>query len=336
MNNKCVIVLGMHRSGTSALTGMLSMLGADPGPSLMPSDQGVNPKGFWEHKDIVVVHDRLLDTLGSSWHDECALPDNWWQSPAVALLRNELVDIVRRDFDQSELWILKDPRTCRLLPMWLDILNELGCKPHFVICLRRPFEVVRSLEHRDGFSEDKSCLLWLQHCLDAERWTRGLPRVTVTYEQLLANWRETSRLIADGLSLSLYVSNNDEVAAKIDHFLEPTLRHHFAEQGSLCVGRLADLANEVYKVAADRPDLQVAIDLDAVRREVVEICQLVTPWANALNELTTTANELTEQNVYLNSEVLRLKSSVSWRITKPLRLVWNTWSRLKSIGSERP
>ena len=73
--SRSIIVLGMHRSGTSALTGVLSYLGADPGPSLIPGIEGINPKGFWEHSEIVKVHNNLLTALGSSWDDERALPN---------------------------------------------------------------------------------------------------------------------------------------------------------------------------------------------------------------------------------------------------------------------
>ena len=160
--NKAVIVLGMHRSGTSVLTGVLSMLGIDPGRRLMSAQADVNPRGFWEHSEIVELHDQMLETLGSSWDDVALLPELWWKKPEVVPFKSKLINIIRRDFEKSPLWLLKDPRLCRLLPLWLEILHELGSKPCFIICMRNPFEVGASLSKRDGIIVGEAYLLWLR------------------------------------------------------------------------------------------------------------------------------------------------------------------------------
>lgn len=76
MTNNCLIVLGMHRSGTSAATRACNLLGVDFGTRLMaPSPD--NPLGHWEHDDIVPLHEKLLKVLESSWDDVRKLPKNW-------------------------------------------------------------------------------------------------------------------------------------------------------------------------------------------------------------------------------------------------------------------
>lgn len=327
MGSECIIVLGMHRSGTSALTGMLSMLGPDPGPSLMPAQEEMNPKGFWEHEDIVAIHDRLLEAIGSFWHDERDLPENWWQSPVVIPFRREVMEVLRRDFGQSPLWILKDPRMCRLLPLWLDILHEVGCAPYFVIGLRNPFEVVRSLERRDGFSEAKSSLLWLEHLLEAERWSRGYPRIVVTYDQLLADWQATSRQIAEGLGLSWPVKGED-VAARIQAFLEPSLRHYHAMEQLASPIRLAKLADETYRTAINTPPDQLGNALASIGEEVAQASRLVAPWATQIAAMSRLLWEQQERDTYLHSEIMRIKSTGSWRVTKPLRVIWNFFRKI--------
>ncbi|MHB1620145.1 MAG: methyltransferase domain-containing protein [Sulfuricella sp.] len=322
-----LIVLGMHRSGTSALTGVLSMLGADPGPLLMPGQDGVNPKGFWEHTEIVALHEGLLAALDSSWQDERPLPDNWWQLPLVSPFRAALKEILQRDFSQSPVWILKDPRLCRLLPLWLEILRDLGATPQFVISLRNPFEVARSLDRRDRLPEARSCLLWLEHLLETERWTRGHPRVVVTYDQLLADWGATSRLIAEGLSLP-FQTDDPVAAARIENFLEPSLRHHHAVKGALSDNRLSQLAAEAYQIAVSAPANQLTDTLAPIAKEVGKISRLVDPWATQLHALDRSARALAGQNTCLEqsnadllSEVKRVKSTISWQVTKPLRLL---------------
>ncbi|MBU1692061.1 MAG: sulfotransferase [Gammaproteobacteria bacterium] len=322
MPSQAIFVLGMHRSGTSALTGVLSLLGADPGPSLMPSHESINPKGFWEHEDIVAIHDRLLEALGSFWHDERDLPENWWQFPVVILFRREVIEVLRRDFGQSPLWIVKDPRMCRLLPLWLDILHEVGCAPYFVIGLRSPFEVARSLERRDGFSEAKSCLLWLEYLLEAERWSRAYPRVVVTYDQLLADWQATSRQIAEGLGLS-WQSRVEDVAARINAFLEPTLRHHHALEQPARPILLAKLADEAYRTAINTPPDQLDNALASIGEEVAQASRLIAPWVTQIVAMSKLLREHQERETHLHAEIKRVKSTVSWRITKPLRVIWN-------------
>lgn len=329
MGSKCIIVLGMHRSGTSALTGVLSMLGPDPGPSLMPAQEGMNPKGFWEHEDIVAIHDRLLEAMGSFWHDERDLPENWWQSPVVIPFRHEVIEVLRRDFGQSPLWILKDPRMCRLLPLWLDILHEVGCAPYFVIGLRNPFEVARSLERRDGFSEAKSSLLWLEHLLEAERWSRDCPRVVVTYDQLLADWQATSRQIAEGLGLS-WPAKGEDVAARIHAFLEPSLQHHHAMERPASQIRLAKLADEAYWTAINTSPDQLGNALAGIGEEVGQASRLIAPWAAQIVVMSKLLWEHQERETHLHAEIMRVKSTASWRITKPLRVIWNLLRKIFS------
>ena len=98
-----VVVLGMHRSGTSALTRVLNRLGVDIGNRLLPPFAG-NESGFWEHRDIIETHESLLAELGSSWDDVRPLPEDWWNFAAIAPHRQKLIDIIDRDFRDSPLW----------------------------------------------------------------------------------------------------------------------------------------------------------------------------------------------------------------------------------------
>lgn len=331
-HNTALLVLGMHRSGTSAITGMLSIAGADPGGSLLPAMQGVNPKGFWEHTKIVAIHERLLATLHSSWADERFMPVDWWHLPVIADYRKALAETLRREFSASPLWIVKDPRLCRLLPLWLDILAEIGAEPRFVLCLRHPYEVALSLEQRDGISLDRSCLLWLVHLLDSVRWTRGHPRIVVTYDHLLTDWRTCLRHIADGLSVPL--QTGPAVAEKIDSFLEPALRHHQMKQAT------TQYENRICQLAADAYALMEHNDIDPLLERLTTIAaeterevRKVTPWATELcaltnrnTELLSRVMELSAANTACLEEIARIKNSPSWRLTSPLRIL-TAWGR---------
>ena len=136
-----LVVLGMHRSGTSALTGVFAKLGAYPGPSLVPGIAEVNAKGFWEHSGIVDIHERLLESLHTSWHDVACLPPNWWLTPNAGRFASEIRTLLERDYIGHAFWVVKDPRMCRLLPVWTPILAEKDIEARYLIALRNPLEV---------------------------------------------------------------------------------------------------------------------------------------------------------------------------------------------------
>jgi hypothetical protein len=344
MRNSALLILGMHRSGTSALAGVLSMCGVEPGPRLMPGVADVNPKGFWEHQDIFAIHERLLADLGSSWDDERPLPANWWHSPRVEKFKNELSVILRRDFSGASHWLVKDPRLSRLVPLWLELLNDLEVEPHFVICLRHPQEVAASLERRDGIVAERGCLLWLDHFITSEHDTRGLNRVLVTYDQLLADWRQSVAQISETFDIDLPV---DELKGReIDAFLEPSLRHHqhglVAQSGQT---RYCTLATEAYSLATIHSLEKIHPRFDELRKESVWIAALVAPWIAEIAALKsrkftleTAVLQTQAANADLRAEIHRVKSSFSWQITKPVRLLTNLprhlrgWRRSHSRG----
>lgn len=339
IRHSALLVLGMHRSGTSALAGVLSLAGIDPGPSLMPGVAGVNPKGFWEHQEVVAIHERLLGALHSSWDDERPLPASWWQLPEMATFRDELLLVLRRDFAASPVWLLKDPRLCRLLPLWLEILRLLDIKPNFVICLRHPGEVAMSLERRDGIPVERASLLWLEHLIDSERGTRNLLRTVVTYEQLLDDWRSTLRQIAAHLSIDL--SLDSAGAGRIDAFLEPTLRHHHHEPaGTPGNSHIFALASEAYELATGK-DIDAATSrFDAIREEATILADRVASWSaeicalkNKNAALKLRSMQLEAANTDLQAELVRVKATVSWQVTKPLRFLAFLWRKL--VSSDR-
>src|SRR5262245_28898391 len=158
----CIIVAGTHRSGTSAVTRVVNLLGADITRDLMPALAGNNDRGFWESNAVVDIHDRLLHTLGSSYDDPLPLPDRWFETDAALEARRELADEIKKDFSDSRLFVVKDPRITRLLPLWLSLLDELGIEPVVAILVRNPLEVAASLSKREGFSPAQSFLMYVR------------------------------------------------------------------------------------------------------------------------------------------------------------------------------
>jgi hypothetical protein len=220
---KVVVVLGMHRSGTSALCGALDLIGIDFGKHLMAATHA-NEKGHWEHEEIVRVHNALLSSLGSCWDDDEPLPSDWVEREITHATRSRLTVILERDFARSSVFGLKDPRMCRLTPLWFPIFQTLGVEPHFVLMVRHPWEVAESLAKREGLEQSKCYLLWLEHVVQAESATRSHKRSFVRYKDMMNDPVATLSKLREELDVDLRAPSH--VEASLRSFLDPSLRHH--------------------------------------------------------------------------------------------------------------
>ena len=180
----CILVLGMHRSGSSAATGCLAHLGVGM-PAHMLGSNSSNPTGHWEPQPIIDFNDGLLKEIASAWHDWRAVDLAMLGAERLASRAAELRRILLEEFGEAKLFALKDPRICRLVPFYLDVLASLGVDVRVLITVRHPADVARSLDHRDRIARPFAELLWLRHVIDPERLTRHLPRAVVPYPWLL-------------------------------------------------------------------------------------------------------------------------------------------------------
>jgi hypothetical protein len=244
---KMVIVLGMHRSGTSALCGALDLLGVNFGDCLMPSSED-NEKGYWEHPEISRLHDQLLRSFGLSWDDDRCFPAAWIECERARETQSSLLSVLRNVFRGApRLTGLKDPRMCRLMPLWFPIFEALGVEPCFILIVRHPWEVAQSLAKRDSLDQTRSYLLWLQHTLEAEKTTRSSTRSFVSYERLLENPAATLTRIRKELKLDLDASS--QVRGRLRNFLVAPLRHHVASVRSASL--VPSLVTEAYRAFSD-------------------------------------------------------------------------------------
>ena len=108
-----IIVLGMHRSGTSLVSSLLSGLGCSHGGEFVAAEDA-NPRGYWEHADVVSAHELFLTSFGSSWSDPRAFPQGLFRSEQSQFARRLIREILWRDFRDLDRWVIKDPRLCRL------------------------------------------------------------------------------------------------------------------------------------------------------------------------------------------------------------------------------
>jgi len=221
---RALLVIGMHRSGTSAFTRVLSLAGAELPGHLMPAGDR-NPRGYFESQRIYELHEQLLEEAGSAWDDLSPFPREWLESPAAPRWVERMAETVRSEFGENPILTLKDPRIARLVPFWIRVLGQLAVVPSFVIPIRNPLDVAASLERAERIDPSKGLLLWLGHLLTAERETRGCLRSFVAYEELLRDWRTVLTKIGADLEL-VFPRVSRRAAAEIDEFLAGELQHH--------------------------------------------------------------------------------------------------------------
>jgi len=231
LRRDALVVLGMHRSGTSALAGMLGLAGAQL-PSTLMSANSSNPRGFFESDRLFELHEELLAELRTHWRDISPLPSGFASSPEGSRWTRRLAKAVDEEFGDAPLLVLKDPRICRLVPLWERVLSRKRIRPAYILAVRNPLDVAASLRAEHDIDESTGLLLWLDHVLRAERDTRGRPRVVITYERLLQDWRRSLARIQDRLKLPLTgLSRGAE--AEIDAFLSRDLRRQQAPPDAL-------------------------------------------------------------------------------------------------------
>jgi hypothetical protein len=220
-----ILVAGMHRSGTSALTRAINLAGVPLPSNLMPAAAANNADGFWESQDLRNIHDAMLESLKSGWDDPREIPGDWFSGDASDHARRALSGWIETEMRGKNSLLVKDPRVCRLLPLWQIVCGTMGIDTYTVIPFRHPIEVARSLTTRDGLPEMTSLFLWLRHVLDAERFSRGQARSFVSFDQLMNDGPGTVRRIAADLNLS-FPTPDAELAALLSTALKPGLRHH--------------------------------------------------------------------------------------------------------------
>jgi hypothetical protein len=212
-----LLVLGMHRSGTSLLSGLIAEAGVELGPTLMPAAPD-NPRGFWENQRIVDLHERVLSHFDQTWSSAEPLPPEWHRQDGLVPLKDELRQIVQEEFGDTDLFCVKDPRLCRLLPLWRDLCEETGTRPVCVLISRPMEEVAASLQARDGLGQAHAEALWLRYCLEMLENVAGLGAVRARYSDLLVDPTPTLKQIAGLVGRPLELSGSELV--------DPSLRHH--------------------------------------------------------------------------------------------------------------
>jgi hypothetical protein len=236
-----LFVLGMGRSGTSALTRVLSLCGAALPGALLGPNEG-NPLGHWEPQTAIDLNDAILAQHGATWYD----PTLRLQGEIPITEEHRATHLQRigaflRTLPTAPLLVIKEPRITALSGLWFEAASQAGFFTAVAIPVRHPNEVAASLAARDRMSPQLATALWLKYNLLAERQSRTVPRAFVEYPSLLRDWRAELARIATALSIDLSI--RDETV--IDDFLRQDLRRQ-QQEGGIAERFAAQWVSQVY------------------------------------------------------------------------------------------
>jgi len=269
-NKRLIAVLGMHRSGSSAITKGLEVLGVDLGSHLMEADAN-NTKGYFEDVDFNQLNTAILRANGHDWFSLARMDKYDFSSDKFTPLRRRALGLLKNKLAKSDLLGIKDPRLCRLLPFWKGVFDELGLEVSYVIILRDPEHIAASLFARDSIPRVKSLYLWLEHMIPVFQETRGCNRCVVNYDQLVSQPVTVIESLAGELDLDKQL-DRQALQAYGTEFIDAGLKHHRGKPGpdagftSELTGQLTTLLDNVSKrtISIDSPEFNR--ELDSINR----------------------------------------------------------------------
>jgi hypothetical protein len=250
LNKTLVVVLGMHRSGTSSAAGALVRLGA-AAPQHLMAPNADNERGYWESAVILELNDAILAAGGSDWKDWRKFDLNKIDASKANALRARAEEALAEEFGDVGFAVMKDPRMCRLMPFWGPVFADAKWSVRALLPIRSPLEVGQSLYCRDGLSPAYGCLLWLRHVLDAELETRGMARAVLDWPQFLGDRRKALTRVSEQWGL-MWPYLYEDVLAEVDEFVSADLRRQRASEADLQTHpAVNDLVRRTYAAMID-------------------------------------------------------------------------------------
>jgi hypothetical protein len=253
-----LVILGMYRSGTSAISRALNLCGAFLPGRVLPAKLGLNPKGFWESEAVTDLDVRLLHHLGGDWNRvDFELPH---AGPLVDEFLADSREVLATEYENAPFILIKDPRICVLAPLWHRALKQGGYRPVYVVVVRHPLEVARSIEAQGGMPVSEGLSLWLTYMRRVEMFVDASDAdvVHVRYTQLLDDWRSIVQRIAHRLDVPLAI---EPCADEVDRFLEADMRNHQATDIDLdahLAGESGEAISALYRRLLERCEHAVA------------------------------------------------------------------------------
>jgi len=310
---KLIVVIGMHRTGTSLITRGLQVMGVNLGNNLLPAMAEVNAKGFWEDADINAFNIEMLHAIDSEWDFLTPITETHLQQLEHQGFFLKAVELLRGKVAQSHIFGLKDPRIAKLLPFWDRVFVHCNYDVSYLLSIRHPLSVVKSLQKRDGFVAEKAYLLWFTHVVSALTFAQKNNIALVDYDYFMQYPANELQRLARAVGLSV---NANELAIFLNEFVDDNLRHTHYELNDLlldkaCPEIVRDIYLELLAVARGEQALtneQLTIKIESWSKALLFgkipftiIDQLYIVKAQAEEKILLCEQKITQQHVFIES-----------------------------------
>jgi hypothetical protein len=246
-----ILTIGMHRSGTSMLTRICNLLGVHLGENLSVADAS-NEKGYWENLDVLPLNNNMFYLFGLYYFSLTSFPVGWENDPRIIEIQQQIIGLLKKISDNHSLWGIKDPRICRLLPSWFPIFETLNREPIFIIPIRNPRVVMKSLHaFGDLRTNAHALMLWIVYNLDLEKYTRGYRRSFVHYDDLCVDWKKEMSRVTQQLEINWPNWGKPDVEAEIATFITPKKQENTQDSPNEKGDILYSTANYIYELLLD-------------------------------------------------------------------------------------
>ena len=240
LDKTCLVIFGMHRSGTSLLAKLCNLAGAALPEAIIGASES-NQAGHWEPRRMAEYNDEILVELGRSWDDFRDIEMTPRQERDYV---EQLKYLIQDDYKDAPHIVLKEPRSSRFVKPTLQALGELGYRVCPVHAIRHPIEVAHSLKSRDEIADRFGGLYWLRYVLDVEQGLRDTDHRVVSYSDALERPEETVLGLYDHFNLPL---DEATLAEGVGAFVQPDLRHHEAHSWTGAPAYYRDWVRPVYE-----------------------------------------------------------------------------------------
>ncbi len=313
------VVLGMARSGTSAIARGLKALGIDLGDTLTPANQEWNAKGFYEDTEIVYKINRgVLFALDYTWMSVNLIDDLCRDNPKLNDLKQYAKQLLTQRMAKTLHWGFKDPRTAKVLPFWQDVFQQLNLQENYIITLRNPLASAYSYQRVSGEDIEIGLLLWLMHLYPAIEGSHGKQRLIVSYDLMLKEPRQQLERIKKTFAIpDLPGADMDEYA---NEFLDSKLQHFDYNNQDFA----SHPAVSIVPVCLKMYDLFMRLAQDQITFESHEFGDawqsIKTDFEN-IYPMYCYFDSVFKANKKLKRDIQTTQRSIPWKLVYPLRLV---------------
>jgi hypothetical protein len=283
-----------------------------------------NEAGHWEPERLVSLHDQMLAEAGSSWRDLRTLDLTRLGEDRLAYHKSAIHSIIRDEFDNANVFVLKDPRICRFIPFYRTLLSELGIRVYPIVMIRNPLDVSASLSARNNMPSAYGLLLWLRHCLDAEKYTRDMSRIFINYDRVVNDTANLMAQLRNSLNHCFEPPSNRSDTDRLSlQFIRPDLRHHASSPDELDDNSITNTwVREAYHALQGlltANDKSAMVRLDRISREFNNSAPLLGQLADDVDALRIKEQKLEDDSHLLLENIKQLREQIQQNAEQHLR-----------------